>query len=199
MASSTSQNGSDVAPKTANCIPDDSVRSALEAILSSNTFRDSEILKRFLRYSVEHTLRGEQDELKEYRLGLEVFDRASDFDPRLDPVVRMTARRLRTKLEEYYEDEGAKQPIRIHVPKGGYGATFLSAVIQPSPQKSEGLSRRRLIAIATVAALLSVIMLAGLRRWTTPAPSPAGRIHSVAVLPSRISPETPPRNISPMA
>ena len=183
MASSTSQNGSVVAPKPANHIPDDSVLRVLEAILSSNTFRDSEILKRFLRYSVEHTLRGEQDELKEYRLGLEVFDRASDFDPRLDPVVRMTARRLRNKLEEYYEGEGTKQPIRIHVPKGGYGATFLLAVIQSSPQKSEGLSPRRLIAIATVAALLSVIMLAGLRRWTTPAPSPARRIHSVAVLP----------------
>jgi hypothetical protein len=104
--------------------PDGEVRSELERVLSSTLFRDAEGLKRFLRYTVEHTLQGEGDQLKEYRLGLDVFDRDSSFDPRLDPVVRMAARRLRSKLREYYETEGCQDPVWIDVPKGGYAATF---------------------------------------------------------------------------
>jgi TolB-like protein/Tfp pilus assembly protein PilF len=96
----------------------------LEKILSSDGFRDAEGLKRFLRYSVEHTLHGEGRQLKEYRLGVEVFDRESSFDPRLDPVVRMAARRLRSKLKDYYEIEGKRDPIWIAVPKGSYAAAF---------------------------------------------------------------------------
>ncbi len=96
----------------------------LEKILSSEGFRDAEGLKRFLRYTVEHTLHGEGSQLKEYRLGVEVFNRDSSFDPRVDPVVRMTARRLRSKLKQYYESEGIQDPIWIDVPKGSYAAAF---------------------------------------------------------------------------
>lgn len=96
----------------------------LEKILSSEAFRDAEGLKRFLRYTVEHTLHGEGTQLKEYRLGVEVFNRDSSFDPRVDPVVRMAARRLRSKLKQYYESEGIQDPIWIDVPKGSYAAAF---------------------------------------------------------------------------
>jgi eukaryotic-like serine/threonine-protein kinase len=124
VGSSTSQKGVAGPPQPASRPSEESVLRALEAILFSEPFREAEILKRFLRYSVEHSLRAEQDGLKEYRLGLEVFDRHSDFDPRVDPVVRMTARRLRSKLSEYYEGEGRASEIRIEVPKGAYRATF---------------------------------------------------------------------------
>src|ERR1700737_2247192 len=100
------------------------VRTGLEKVLASDRFRPAEGLKRFLRYTVEHTLRGEGDQLKEYRIGVEVLDRDPSFDPRLDPAVRMAARRLRAKLQEYYETEGRKDPVRIEIPKGGYAATF---------------------------------------------------------------------------
>jgi len=76
-------------------VSDDVSEQQLGKILQSAAFRDSETLKRFLRYSVEHTLHGEGGQLKEYRVGIEVFNRHSSFDPRLDPVVRMAARRLR--------------------------------------------------------------------------------------------------------
>jgi TolB-like protein/Tfp pilus assembly protein PilF len=103
---------------------DADVLKELDKILSSDAFRDAEVLKRFLRYTVERTLHGEGDRLKEYRLGVEVFDRDSSFDPRLDPVVRMAARRLRFKLKDYYETEGLKDPLCIAVPKGSYAAAF---------------------------------------------------------------------------
>jgi tetratricopeptide (TPR) repeat protein len=106
-------------------ISEDVSKQQLGKILQSTTFRGSESLKRFLQYTVEHTLHGEDGQLKEYRVGIEVFNRAASFDPRLDPVVRMAARRLRLKLREYYDGEGSGDPVRIEVPKGSYSAAFL--------------------------------------------------------------------------
>ena len=54
--------------------------------------------------------RGNREELKEYSLGVEVFDRGEAFDPRTDTIVRVQARRLRSKLKDYYDAEG--QTIR---------------------------------------------------------------------------------------
>lgn len=120
-------------------ISEDIAEHLLEKILQSAAFRDAEILKRFLRYTVEHTLHGEGGQLKEYRVGIEVFNRQSSFDPRLDPVVRMAARRLRKKLQEYYDGGGRNDPIRIDIPKGSYAATFSlahSSGLTPAPVAS---------------------------------------------------------------
>ncbi|HXC42454.1 MAG TPA: tetratricopeptide repeat protein [Candidatus Dormibacteraeota bacterium] len=104
----------------------DEARSELAKILASNSLRDSEMLKSFLNYVVEQTLAGKADQLKEYRLGVDVFEREDSFDPRLDPVVRMAAGRLRKKLQEYYENAGQGDGLRIEVPKGGYAAHFVT-------------------------------------------------------------------------
>jgi serine/threonine protein kinase len=57
-------------------------------------------------------------------LGIEVYQRASSFDPQIDTIVRTEARRLRSKLKQYYESEGINDPILIEVPKGSYAPTF---------------------------------------------------------------------------
>jgi serine/threonine-protein kinase len=120
-------------PGQGNTPSESAVRTELERILCSNSFREAEGLRRFLRYTVEHTLGGEGEQLKEYRLGVDVFDRDSSFDPRLDPVVRMAARRLRAKLQQYYETEGSQDPIRIEVPKGSYAAGFRRTASKEPP------------------------------------------------------------------
>jgi len=133
----------------------------LDKILSSGAFRDAEALKRFLRYTVEYTLHGEGDLLKEYRLGVEVFDRDSSFDPRLDPVVRMAARRLRFKLKDYYETEGLQDPICIAVPKGSYAAAFSSRAPKELPvavvEASQLAKYRRLAGIGLVFFFATVV------------------------------------------
>ena len=65
---------------------------------------------RFLRLAVERALAGQADELKEYLIGVEVFDRKASYDPRVDPIVRVEARRLRAKLKAYYEGDGCCRP-----------------------------------------------------------------------------------------
>jgi len=100
------------------------VRDALRRVLANATFQNSERLSRFLRFVVEETLAGQADQLKEYRIGVEVFGRPDSYDPRLDPVVRLEARRLRARLQAYYEADGRSDVVQIQVPKGGYAAHF---------------------------------------------------------------------------
>ncbi|MGA9393439.1 MAG: hypothetical protein WBV69_23620, partial [Candidatus Sulfotelmatobacter sp.] len=134
----------------------------LERLLGSPSFCNSDHLKRFLRYIVEHTLAGEADQLKEYRLGVEVFGRGTSFDPKVDPVVRMTARRLRTKLKQYYEDGGLSAKVRIEVPKGGYAVRFVQA---SSPERSRGRTsvfpHGRMRKLAPVAVLVIAALITG--------------------------------------
>ena len=100
------------------------VRLQLERILASKGFANAERMSRFLRFAVEHTLENRAAELKEYVIGVEVFDRTGSYDPRLDPVVRVEARRLRSKLASYYEEEGKADALLIDFPKGAYVAVF---------------------------------------------------------------------------
>ena len=90
----------------------------LERILNSTQLVTSPSLSRFLRYIVEETLAGRSAEIREYTLGVYVFDRGDDFNPRLDPIVRVQARNLRGRMAKYYEGPGAEDPIRIELPKG---------------------------------------------------------------------------------
>jgi adenylate cyclase len=107
-----------------NILSPDAIREALERILANADFVKSKQLSRFLTYIVEKTLEGEADELKAYTIAIEVMDRSTDFDPQFDPLVRVRAGRLRRALERYYLTDGASDPIRIEVPKGGYVPRF---------------------------------------------------------------------------
>ncbi|MFN8006685.1 MAG: hypothetical protein U0V70_06645 [Terriglobia bacterium] len=113
----------------------ESIQKLLRKIMASAGFIRSDRMSRFLKFIVEQTLQGHGDRLKEYLIGVEVFDRGESFDPRTDPVVRGEARRLRLKLKEYYDVEGGNDPIRFHLPKGSYVPSFES-LISPFSQSS---------------------------------------------------------------
>src|SRR6185369_12315898 len=90
-------------------------------------------MARFLRLTVERALAGQAGELKEYVIGVEVFDRKSSYDPRVDPIVRVEARRLRSKLKTYYDTEGRTDEFIIEFPKGTYAPVFRSRSAAPDP------------------------------------------------------------------
>ncbi|MBI1357495.1 MAG: tetratricopeptide repeat protein [Acidobacteria bacterium] len=92
-----------------------------------------------MRFVVERTLEGEGAALKEYYLGLEVFRRNESYDPRIDPIVRVQARRLRAKLESYYEDEGKGDEILIELPKGAYVPVFRARSPQAEQAGLDGM------------------------------------------------------------
>ena len=111
-------------------IPEADAKAEVERILASRGFASAGRLSRLLRYVVDKTLAGEADQLKEYAVGIEVFDRDDKYDPRLDSIVRVEAGRLRSRLDEYYNGEGANAPMRITLPRGGYVAHF---ELRPEP------------------------------------------------------------------
>lgn len=110
----------DASPDSGSALSRTEVGSQLEKILSSSTFVRSKRLGRFLRFTVEQCLDGRQNALKEYLVGVEVFNKMETFDPRIDSIVRVEARRLRSKLERYYQTEGRDDQIVIQFRKGSY-------------------------------------------------------------------------------
>jgi hypothetical protein len=102
----------------------DSIRAQLGKVLAGEPFSHSERLCRFLRFTVEEAIQGRAARLKEYQIGVEVFDKKGEYDPRIDPIVRVEAGRLRSKLEEYYRGEGRNDPVLIKLKKGGYAPVF---------------------------------------------------------------------------
>lgn len=115
----------------------DRVLAELEKVLASPQFQNAPFASRFLRYVVENTISGHGDEIKEYRVGADVFDRGDDFDPKVDTIVRVEASRLRKRLADYYREAGAADPIRIEIPKGSYQPVFLKQETPAQPEPVE--------------------------------------------------------------
>ena len=78
----------------------DAVRGELERILSSQTFRYAVSQKRFLAHVVQEVLAGRGGLLKEYSIGVEVLGKGEQFDPRLNAIVRLEARKIRRNLQK---------------------------------------------------------------------------------------------------
>jgi hypothetical protein len=120
-------------------IPADEVLPWLERILASQYFFRSYRLSLFLRFVVEQSLKGQPDQVKEYTIGTEVYGRSSDFDPSMDSIVRVEARRLRKKLTAYYEREGASDEIVVSFRPGSYVTSYRR---KPASAECVGLGNR---------------------------------------------------------
>ncbi len=115
------------------------VEAELQKILTSPLFSKAPRHSRFLSFVVNKAVAGEAESVKEYLIGVEVFDRRSGYDPGTDPIVRAEARRLRARLAEYYREFGQHDPVHIELPKGTYvpvfhrnGATATAGVDEPN-------------------------------------------------------------------
>jgi hypothetical protein len=109
-----------------NGVEQEAVRAHVARITASDLFAGAGRLCRFLLFTVESKLDGRESDVQEYVLGREVFDRGNDYDTRLDPIVRVEARRLRARLAEYYSGPGRDEPLRLEYPKGSYVPVFSS-------------------------------------------------------------------------
>jgi tetratricopeptide (TPR) repeat protein len=112
----------------------DEVLDCLERILASGDFDASPRSRSFIRFIVEETLAGRQDGLTQAAIATRVFGRRGDFDPTIDPIVRIQAGRLRRSLERYYLLGGADDPVRIELPRGTYVPVLRWAVPADAPE-----------------------------------------------------------------
>jgi adenylate cyclase len=109
------------------------IRAHLERIQASGAFARADTLSRLLGFLVDRALAGRSAELREYVLADEVFSRGAGFDPQTDTIVRVQASRLRSRLKEYYDTEGAGEQVRIHLTRGSYVPRFEVASERPAP------------------------------------------------------------------
>lgn len=113
------------------------VREQLDRISQSNVLKRSRRLQQFLRYITDLTLAGEESNINEYLLGVEVFERGPNYNASEDSVVRRQAHALRHKLGEYYATEGKDDPIRIEIPLGHYVPVFHRNEEKPGSESRE--------------------------------------------------------------
>ena len=109
----------------------------LAQLEGSAAFRSAPRHRAMLRYLVEHALAGDVSVLKETVIAVEVFGRpAGHFDPKLDSIVRVEARRLRARLETYYRGEGRAATLRISLPVGSYVPFVAERELDASPDEA---------------------------------------------------------------
>ena len=113
----------------------------LQAVLNSGIFNRAPNLARVLTYVCNQYFEGGADQIKEYNIAVEALSRPALFDQKRDSIVRVEAHRLRKRLREYYEGDGAGHSIRIDIPPGQYAPLF---VVQQPPGQS--LSQDTLVA-----------------------------------------------------
>lgn len=100
------------------------IKEELERILASAHFRSSRRYPSLLRYVVEKRLSGQEHNLKERTLGIDVFHRAADYDTNADPVVRFSAGEVRRRLAQYYQENSGPGSVEIALPAGSYVPQF---------------------------------------------------------------------------
>ncbi|HEY1468934.1 MAG TPA: hypothetical protein VGF61_07805, partial [Candidatus Acidoferrum sp.] len=156
----------------------DSVRSALELVISSDAFAGSKRCQDFLRLVVEHALAGELDALRERMIGVEMFGRPADYDTSNDAVVSVRATEVRKRLAQYYREVLVTPVVRIELPPGSYVPTFhwsapteikdetLRAV--PPPVVTPRSWRKPAIAITAVLVIASIVLIIWLQLRTKP-------------------------------
>ena len=155
------------------------IREQLQLLTRDEIFSASKRSIAFLRFVVEETLKGSEDQIKERTIGMEVFGRSSSYDTNLDHVVRTAATELRKRLAIYYGDEKHRSELRISLLPGSYIPKFMHAhqAIQEEAEYGVFINshnesilasdrqahRRRNRQVASL--LFAVILIAGLSGW----------------------------------
>jgi hypothetical protein len=189
--------GSANSPQTSarSCAPSaQEKRAQVRRIVGSAAFRNAAVLQSFLEYVTSKSLDDDIQGISEYAIATQVFGRPAGFDPSSDTIVRTQAYRLRGKLKEYYETEGANDPVVLEIPKGHYVPVFASRFDPPpAPETNESkspdpaghieigpgsqppISARPAILVGASILLLAIGALIGWRAHGPPPSETAGR------------------------
>ncbi|MGA8593835.1 MAG: hypothetical protein WB676_03755 [Bryobacteraceae bacterium] len=115
----------------------------VKRILESRYFSNAATSGKILQYVCENTANSDRS-LKEYEIALEVLHRPESFDPKFDPVVRVSMKSVRERLGAYFDNEGHRETIHLRIPKGSYRACFETRreIAAPSPEALQSALKR---------------------------------------------------------
>jgi serine/threonine-protein kinase len=161
-------------------LPPEAIRATLKRLLASSQFSRSRRLGDFLKLVSQKALSGDATPVTESLIAQEVYGRDPEYDPTVDPIVRVEAGRLRAKLRDYYEAEGRDDPVRLTLPPDSYVAVFEPGPAAGNPMPATIASRRTPLRFTLAAVLAAVTTMAALVPFSRRAHDPRG---SIAVLP----------------
>ena len=101
-------------------------------VANSECFHRSPRLREILLYVCQKTIENHLEEVREQKIGHAVFGRRPDYNPGDDNIVRVEARNLRKRLDDYFTSEGRDESIVITIPKGSYVPRFEVREIAPT-------------------------------------------------------------------
>jgi len=113
------------------------IMSTLDDILAHKIFAASPKAQDFLRYIVIEALAGRADSLTGITIAQDVFEKDAGFNSMQDSVVRVTARRVRYMLQDYYAQQGSEATVKISIPKGKYKPHFEHRILKDEDIKIE--------------------------------------------------------------
>jgi hypothetical protein len=117
-------------------------KNELQSVLNSGIFNRAPNLAHVLTYVCSQYFEGAAEQIKEYNIAVEALRRPAGFDQKRDSIVRVEAHRLRKRLREYYQAEGASHTVRIDIPPGQYAPHFVRQR-PPQPNLNEGAAAAR--------------------------------------------------------
>jgi hypothetical protein len=129
------------------------VREQLNRLLAHPLFANSRRYPALLSYVVEQTLLGHASDLKERTIGVEVFGKDPAYDANADPVVRITAKEVRSRLKQYYYEYSQPGEPVIDLPTGSYVPAFRETERLPEPILEEPLDAAPLFEPTAVATM----------------------------------------------
>lgn len=140
----------------------------VQRIASSRPFARASQLREFLLFVTSRALAGRLSEINEVEIGRTVLGRRAAFNPQEDNIVRVQARHLRAKLDDYFRTEGKDEPLILTIPKGTYVPSFEPCPAPPQAPLVErrlpdawSFNRKHLLVLA----LLAIISGLGITIW----------------------------------
>ena len=168
---------SPVPPRAADISAEEKERAILR-VTKRSRFQKAPKLREFLRYVCEVALSSNKTAIHEQDIGRVVYRRPEDYTTAEDNIVRVEARSLRKKLEEYYRTEGMDDPIVIGIPKGAYVPQFRRREQPPPAPRSPALGWRYQMGLGIIVLLAGVSLFLAVqnRALRSEADSLSGRI-----------------------
>jgi len=163
-----------MAVSSSDSISQQAIRAHVETIIASPFLASSPRRAQLFRYLCTRALAGDGDQVNEYAIGVDVFEKPPSFDPRIDSIVRTEMGRLRQKLKEYYASESCT--LRIDLPLRTYVPVFTEATPPPPPEKKSPN-------LKVTALVLSLLLAAGLAAWAFRARTTPPSSAAIVVLP----------------
>ena len=106
----------------------------VDRIIATPPFSKSERLISFLLHVCRMEADGRSAEISEQEIGASVFGRSKNYDPSIDGIVRSHASRLRIRLDNYFDNEGNTEHVRLSIPRGAYVPIYEPrAIVEPEP------------------------------------------------------------------